>query len=737
MADPAFLYIISRSRGHKLTKVGITSRFVERRVKELQTGNGGLLKIFAIYELPDDKAAIKIEADILKSLEILRTVGEWVKETPLKVIETAEEIIRAGGFEVKRIHDGPQWGGMRTPFSRIWGQDDQQDASQDAAKVIPAEAQKNTAPPPMFSNEMVQAIIEASRELASNARNRPRTEAWNPYVIRPDRFGPVADHVAKNAKQLAMDQNGGLMQSNQVAIQAWQAGGLLGNAVSEGLRFLGYPYLSELAQRPEYRLFGEIRAEEMARKWTQFRGTEDESTQEKSKPKQRNQDDEEADRARGANGEKPRDDSRNKDIERKIKELKDFEDELKVRDWFKAAAAQDSFFGISHLLLETDGVNVEDRNDPELKTDIGNGRDAVTDAKLKGKKGFLKALRTIEPIWAYPTTYNASNPLISSWYDPQVWYIMGTEVHKSRFLSFIGRPVPDILKPAYAFGGLSMTQMAQPYVDIWLRTRESVGEIIHAFSVMILMTNMATTTMPGGAGGGSGDVLARMALANMLRDNQGMMVIDKNTEDFKNISAPISGLDELQAQAQEHMMSVARIPAVKFTGIQPKGLNATSEGEMRAFNDTIHGSQEHLYRAHLTTVYDFMQISLWGARDPDITYDFLPLMELTPKEKAEVRKLDAETDQIRIDSSVVSQGEVRTKVANDEESGFEGLDPTDVPDLLLEEESGLIPEGAGKGVEAELANAKPNGKQPAEGEDDAPTEEEARRQAIVTGGGEA
>ena len=93
---------------------------------------------------------------------------------------------------------------------------------------------------------------------------------------------------------------------------------------------------------------------------------------------------------------------------------------------------------------------------------------------------------------------------------------------------------------------------------------------------------------------------------------------------------------------------------------------------LRAFEDTIVGSQEHLFRPHLTTVYDIMQISLWGERDPDITYDFVPLREETPKENAEIRKMDAETDQIRIDSGVVSQEEARTKLAADEESGGRG-----------------------------------------------------------------
>jgi uncharacterized protein len=539
-------------------------------------------------------------------------------------------------------------------------------------------------------------ILEAVRLSQESARTRPRTPEWNPYIIRPELFGPVAKHIAQNRKALAMDSNTSLARDNQIAIQAWQAGGLLGNVVSEGLLFLGYPYLAELAQRPEFRLIAEIRAQEMTRKWTQFRGVDDESTKEADKPKDRNRDDEERD-----NG-KPRSDARNKEIEAKIKELKDFEDELRVRDWCRDAAAQDGFMGISHLQVDIKGADLERLNDPELKKPIGNGRDGISQAKLS--KGCLRSLRTIEAIWVYPTTYNANNPLSPSWYDPQQWYVMGTEIHKSRLLSFIGRPVPDILKPAYAFGGLSMTQMAQPYVDIWLKTRASIGEIIHAFSVMVLATDMGTTTQPGGLG-----LLGRLMEFNAYRDNQGVFAINKTTEDFKNVSAPISGLHELQAQAQEHMCSVARLPLVKFTGISPSGLNATSEFEMRAFNDTVHGEQEQLFRPNLNTIYDIMQISLWGKRDPDITYDFLPLQESTPKEKAEIRKIEAETDQIRIDSGVVSQEEVRTKLINDEESGFDGLDPEDVPDLLEEEEMGLEPQGGRPQPQAEIGAEREEG----------------------------
>ncbi|WP_163360700.1 anti-CBASS protein Acb1 family protein, partial [Klebsiella aerogenes] len=74
--------------------------------------------------------------------------------------------------------------------------------------------------------------------------------------------------------------------------------------------------------------------------------------------------------------------------------------------------------------------------------------------------------------------YNTTNPLAADWYKPALWYVQGRPVHATRLLTFVGREVPDLLKPAYSFGGLSMSQMAKPYVDNWLRTRASVADLI-------------------------------------------------------------------------------------------------------------------------------------------------------------------------------------------------------------------------------------------------------------------
>lgn len=65
----------------------------------------------------------------------------------------------------------------------------------------------------------------------------------------------------------------------------------------------------------------------------------------------------------------------------------------------------------------------------------------------------------------------------------------------------------------------------------------------------------------------------------------------------------------------------------------------------------------------------------------------MPLWQLSQKEQAEVRKLDADTGAVLIDSGTISPQEERERVAADETNGYHSLDLGDddddgVPDAV-------------------------------------------------------
>lgn len=467
--------------------------------------------------------------------------------------------------------------------------------------------------------------------LEARARAKHRPQAAKPTKIFG--FPEFPPGVVPESAKLAMDS---ALSARAEWAQGWYASALL-----EGQGFLGYAYLSELAQRPEYRAAVETIATDATRNW--IRLTSSSSDDVKSG---------------------------------KLAALMDELERLNVKGAFRRLAELDGFFGRAHLFL--DMCEVDDRD--ELKKPAGTGWDRASKAKVR--KGALKAVRCVEPIWVYPSFYDSNDPLREDWYNPQSWFAQGKEVHRSRLLTIVSRPVPDVLKPAYAFGGLALTQMMLPYVDNWLRTRQSVSDLIYNFSVSILKTDMQQLLQPTGP---NEDLFARVDLFNNLRANRGLMVLNKGTEEFENVSTPLSSLDSLQAQAQEQMCSVSRIPVVKMLGIQPAGLNASSDGELQAYDQNIASYQEAVFREPLRAVLGFAMLSLWGEVDTDIGFEFLPLREMDAEQEANIGRINAERDSIYIESGAVGADEVRQRIATEDGSPYQGLDVEHIPDATEEE----------------------------------------------------
>jgi phage-related protein (TIGR01555 family) len=162
------------------------------------------------------------------------------------------------------------------------------------------------------------------------------------------------------------------------------------------------------------------------------------------------------------------------------------------------------------------------------------------------------------------------------------------------------------------------------------------------------------------------------------------MLLDKDREEIVQVNTPLSGLHELQAQAQEHLCSISRIPAVILTGISPSGLNASSDGEVRVFYDWISAQQEACWSSPLDTMLKVLQLSLWGEIDSSITWHWNPLWQLNELELADIRLKESQTAGYYIDQGVLSPEDVRTRLARDPESGWEGIDVSALPEPPME-----------------------------------------------------
>lgn len=405
-------------------------------------------------------------------------------------------------------------------------------------------------------------------------------------------------------------------------VSQWAAGSLF----HEGQGFFGYPYLAELSQRAEYRHACEIWAEHAVRKWIKFTGGTDE--------------------------------------QRKAIE-EDFE-RLKVRDVIYRWCLHDQYYGRGQIFLNF--------NDADKLGELAIPL-VMASSKISDKRP-LQRVTNVEPMWCAPGTYATNNPLQADFYKPMQWFVYGRKVHASRLLTITGKPVSDMLKSSYSFGGLSLIQLMKPYVDNWLRARQSSSDLLNAFSLVVLKTDLSSTM---GVNATGEDLFSRLDLMNAIRDNRGSFAIDKDVEELENIAVPLSGVSDLVAQAQEQLASAARIPLSIYLQITPTGLNATSDGETRNFYADVHAYQEKNIRPALQTILEASQLSVLGAIAPEVKFEFEPLWEMSDKDKADIRKSDAEADVAYINAGVISNEEGRERLANDETSLYHGVDLSGPP----------------------------------------------------------
>lgn len=442
-----------------------------------------------------------------------------------------------------------------------------------------------------------------------------------------------------------------------------------------GLGFPGYAYLAELSQRSEYRAPSETIASEMTRVFVKLIVKGKAAKKDKSKDV--------ATDAATPEGDGPQSGGpQSGGLEDKLEKLNEALEKFKIAEMFNKLAELDGLFGRAQLFIDIDTKG----RDADLVRQLPLCIDAAT-----VPKGSLRGFKVVEPIWTTPFSYNASDPMACDFYKPRAWFVLGRRVHADRLLTFIMREVPDILKPSYNFGGLSMTQLMETDVFQWLRTRNSVSDLIHNFSVMCLKTDM--TNVLSGQPDKPGGLFDRARLFTQTRDNQGVTLLDKEREEMEQIAVPLGSLDKLQAQAQEHQAAPSHIPLVKLLGVTPTGLNASSEGEIQVFYDFVQACKQKFYGPNFRIVLQLLQLHLFGCIDDAIGFEFPSLHAPTVKELAEIRKSDAETDAIYVSIGALSPEESRERVGSDPLSGYSNLSG-EAPPPPLEAEHGLNEEAA-------------------------------------------
>ena len=135
-----------------------------------------------------------------------------------------------------------------------------------------------------------------------------------------------------------------------------------------------------------------------------------------------------------------------------------------------------------------------------------------------------KGISQVDPYWITPELdmNSASNPASIDFYEPTWWRVNGKRYHKSHLIVLRNSLVPDVLKPTYLYGGLSIPQMIAERVFASEKTANEAPQL-----AMTKRTNVFKTDIEA-AISDQASFEQKLQWYAQMRDNYGMKVIGQD-----------------------------------------------------------------------------------------------------------------------------------------------------------------------------------------------------------------
>ena len=278
--------------------------------------------------------------------------------------------------------------------------------------------------------------------------------------------------------------------------------------------------------------------------------------------------------------------------------------------------------------------------------------------------GCYEGISQVDPIWCAPQfeSQNVSDPSLIDFYEPDYWMIGNKLYHKSHLVITRYAEVPDILKPTYQFGGLSIPQL------IWERVYAAERSANEGPQLLMTKRFNIIKTVLEAVGADPESLAAKYQEIAELRDNYGLFVMG-TADGYEQHETALSDVDTVIMTEYQLVAGVAEMPVTKLLGTTPKGFQSTGEHETDNYNVLCAGIQEHHCDPLLERHYELACRHLWG-EDYDIEIEWNPLDEPSEAELSDVQLKKAQTRQINQTLGNVSPQENREAIKADPESGY-------------------------------------------------------------------
>lgn len=330
-----------------------------------------------------------------------------------------------------------------------------------------------------------------------------------------------------------------------------------------------------------------------------------------------------------------------KDLREKIKAKKN---QLCLHDKLKEAWKMGRTYGGAGLLILTDKV-------VNLSEPLIPGKEAVT--------GFNYLTR-----WELYVEYENLNKDITSerFGEPEYYRFSPrqetknsyTLIHHSRIVRFDGDFLPRNNYVRNHYWHDSVLNKCYEAIRNYQTSHGSISNVLEDFSVAVFkIKNLADQI----ASDDDKLIQDRMNIVNMTKSVARMVILDADGEDFDHKTRTLTGVKDLVDKVEDNLVTASRFPHTVLFGESPEGMGGSGRHEETNWYNYLSTQQENYLKPRLLYLTKLICAELNIAWDK-LDIEFNSFEQPTEKEVVDLRKAQAETDQIYIQNGVVDPVEI-------------------------------------------------------------------------------
>ncbi|BAN16814.1 portal protein [Edwardsiella phage PEi21] len=288
------------------------------------------------------------------------------------------------------------------------------------------------------------------------------------------------------------------------------------------------------------------------------------------------------------------------------------------------------------------------------------------------KRGSLRRLLTFDRWDMQAMTLNTWDPLADNYLLPEFYVVRGgkQQIHWSHFARFMGARLPlRQMVWTQGWGDSELRKCLDDVMDM-VASKDGIAELMQEANVDVIKKDGLSNEL---ASGEDSNIIDRYATFSQMKSVVQLALLD-GTETYDRKTLNLGGVAPVIELFMTWISGAADIPVTRLFGTSAKGLNATGEGDLKNYYNSIRAKQLSQLDPPMRQIDEVLVRSALGHFPDDFNYRWNPLQQLTDEEIARTAKLRADTDLIYHDMGAVEVSQIQRNLQSAEQYQFEDED---------------------------------------------------------------